>query len=346
MAMDFTDIMRKIIGVNELGNFDEVARKLEDIEEGFIFQDNRPTHVIMTLDKYEQIISNVRIENKPSINTTAESLETLLNKIGKRVFIEYYEVFKADENAEQVLKERCGFSIASCRSRCSSARSIFRNNMQIEALSSIENSSRVEPEIATRAKELLEMERGSGVSVINSAMFSENEEYDVKIGKMMRGIVSKLIQNNMLSSSTIEQMQTAEYSKNVFNLNFPVLKIVKAGEIKDEVKRDAKGYNRYYGDSVWFDDREYLICSQWVDNLHKDYAEKWVLDELVNVLLKLVDKIPSGTEFCVRDVLSDYWPYVGWSMRIRVGHGYKNALDKNTIEATEKKTEGQYYRKK
>ena len=346
MAMNFTDIMRKIIGVNELENFDEVARKLEDIEEGFIFQDNRPTHVILTMDKYEQITSSVQIENKPSINTTTESLETFLNKIGKRVFIEYYEVFKADENAEQVLEERCGFSIASCRSRCSSARSIFKNNMQIEALSSIANSSRVEPEIATRAKELLEMERGSGVSVINSAMFSENEEYDVKIGKMMRGIVSKLIQNNMLSSSTIEQMQTAEYSKNVFNLNFPVLKIVKAGEIKDEVKRDAKGYNRYYGDSVWFDDREYLICSQWVDNLHKDYAEKWVLDELVNVLLKLVDKIPSGTEFCVRDVLSDYWPYVGWSMRIRVGHGYKNALDKNTVEVTEKKTKGQYYLKK
>lgn len=346
MAMNFVDIMRKIIAVNELGNFDEVARKLEDIEEGFIFQDNRPTHVIMTLDKYGKITSDVQIENKTSINSTAESLETLLNKIGKRVFIEYYEVFKADENVEQVLEERCGFSIASCRSRSSSARSIFKNDMQIEALSLIANSSRVEPKIATRAKELLEIERESGVSVLNSEMVSENEEYDVKIGKMMRGIVSKLIQNNMLSSSTIEQMQTAEYSKNVFNLNFPVLKIVKAGEIKDKAKRDAKGYNRYYRDSVWFDGREYLICSQWVDNLHKDYAEKWVLDELVNVLLKLVDKIPSGTEFCVRDVLSEYWPYVGWSMRLRVGHRYKNALDKNIVEATEKKTEGQYYLKK
>lgn len=344
--MDFTDIMKKIISVNELENFDQVARKLEDIGEGFIFQDNRPTHVIMTLDKYEQITSDVRRENKSSINTAAENLEMLLNKIGKRIFIEYYEVFKADENAEQVLEENCGFSIASCRSRSSSARNIFKNNMQIEALSSIAKSFRVEPEISTRAKELLEMEQGNGVSVINSAMVSENEEYEVKIGKMMRGILSKLIQNNMLSLSTIEQMQTVEYSKNTFNLNFPVLKLVKMGETKDEAKRDAKGYNRYYENSVWFDGKEYVICSQWVDNLHKIYAEKWVVDELVNVLLKLVNKIPSGTKFCVRDVLSDYWPYVGWSMRLRVGNGYKNALDKNTIAVAEKKTEGQYYIKK
>lgn len=346
MAMNFADIVRKIITVSELGNFDDVARKLDDIEEGFIFQDNKPTHVIMTLDKYDQITSGGQENCRHNSNSTTESLETLLNKIGKRVFIEYYEVFKADENAEQILEERCGFSIASCRSRSSSARSIFKNAMQIEALSSIADSSRVEPEVACRAKDLLEMELGSGVRVINSVVVTKNEGYDVKIGKMMRGIITKLIQNKMLSSYVIEQMQTTKYAKNTFNLNFPVLKLVKIGETKEEAKRDAKGYNRYYGDSVWIDGREYVICSQWVDNLHKDYAEKWVIDALVNVLNKIVDKMSSGTEFCVRDILSDYWPYVGWSMRLRVGNEYKNTLDKNIVDAIEKKLDCQYYIKK
>ena len=347
MGINFTNIMKKIVSVDELKDFSVVEEKLDKLGEAFIFQNNKPTHVLLTIKMYEEIMNGCKENSCESDNLISEdNLEILLNKIGKRIFIEYYEVFKADENAEKILKACCGFSIASCRSRCSSARTIFKNNMQILALRSIVSSKRVDVDIAMRAKELLEMEQSG--SIANPVIsVTNNNGYEVKIGKMMRGILSRLLKNHMLSSYEMSAMQTPDYSKEVFNLNFPVLKKIQRGETKNKVKRDAKGYNRYYEDSVIVNGEEYIICSQWVEALHGEKAERWVIERLSSVVQTVVDTMSIGTEFCVRDILVEYWPFVGWSLRQRIGLKYKSLAQEDiTVTFKEQKNDCQYYEKK
>ena len=82
--------------------------------------------------------------------------------------------------------------------------------MQILALRSIVSSKRVDVDIAMRAKELLEMEQSGNIAnpVIS---VTNNNGYEVKIGKMMRGILSRLLKNHMLSDYEISSMQTPDY---------------------------------------------------------------------------------------------------------------------------------------
>ena len=71
-------------------------------------------------------------------------------------------------------------------------------------------------------------------------------------------------------------MTTSEYSAEVFNLNIPALKMVNKSQSLDEQKRDQRGYNRYYNFTLKAYGQEYLLCSQWVEYLHREKFEKWL----------------------------------------------------------------------
>lgn len=158
MTIDITELMKKIITLDDLKRFPEIEERLDFIGEGYIFQDNQPTHVIMTYEKYQNLmeqLQNVKEsptqpekdvlyegnnEERGEINTDA--LDILLNKIGKQTFVDYYYVFKADQNPEEVLQNECHFTLNSCRSRSSSARSIFGQELHLKALERIASSDR------------------------------------------------------------------------------------------------------------------------------------------------------------------------------------------------------------
>lgn len=202
MGSDFAEVMKKIIGIDELGDFSNVEKRLEQLGEGFVFQNNKPTHVIMTLEHYEKI-TNVTDE-VVEMETSSDGIEILLNKIGKKVFVDYYEVFKEDNDPEIALETE-GFTLTSRRSRSSSARSIFKNNFQIMALTNIINSDRVDVETREKAKALLEYEK-NGV-VVEENLDETEDNYHVKIGKMMRGILGKTIQNGILNDEELIKLQ-------------------------------------------------------------------------------------------------------------------------------------------
>ncbi|MDW7670553.1 MAG: hypothetical protein SCK57_12765 [Bacillota bacterium] len=79
-----------------------------------------------------------------------------LNAIGKSTFVEYYHVFKNYDDPIAKLPQH--FTLKSRHSRTSKARSIFRDNQEVEALKIIINSGRLDPEIIEKAKVLLDTE--------------------------------------------------------------------------------------------------------------------------------------------------------------------------------------------
>jgi DNA repair protein RadC len=95
--------------------------------------------------------------NKPSV-------EELLNRVGKRVFVDYYYDFKNlvvlnVDNSEVVLKIKEDFTLKSKNSRTAKAKKIFKEGLHIESLKLIINSDH--PQVyglKSRAKEILDNE--------------------------------------------------------------------------------------------------------------------------------------------------------------------------------------------
>lgn len=329
--MFFTEMMRRIISVDELNEFSKVEKILEKEGEGFIFQNNKPTHVIMTLEYYKNFKEGGKSQNDAV--ETVMGLDVLLNKIGKKIFVDYYKVFKMDDNPEVALAVE-GFTLTSRRSRSSSARTIFRNNQQIDALNNIINSDRIDTKTIERAKKLLEMEK-KGIYIENE---ESDEDYDIKIGKMMKAILSKFIQNGVLSDKELLDLQDVTYSKKVMNLNFPVIKEVEAGQSVDIVKKDINGYNRYYDASISYKGKTYIICSQWVQSLHYDSVKEWIKGKIVSILINLVQNISKGEKFEIKSLLKDYWYDIDNRVRRLIGTEFKIvALEKGLAELSEVK---------
>ena len=165
---------------------------------------------------------------------------------------------------------------------------------------------------------------------------------------MIRTFIIKLLKEKVISENELKKMETPEYSKEVFNLNFEILKPVdrKLDIIKQ--KQDSKGYNRYYDVIISTSGKEYLLCSQWVESLHRESFEKWLAHRLLKLLILRVSQMDELEEFTVNSVLSDYWAYLPFKIRKGLGRKFnmevKNNKVQNVIEINKKKNNSQVYK--
>lgn len=97
----------------------------------------------------------------------------------------------------------------------------------------------------------------------------ENET-TMKIGILVRSTLTKMLENDMISESEIEKMQTLGYSKRVFDIQYPLL-------------QNAKGINtkplRYWANPVKTHGQYFYICSEWYEGSNNDdrsYFLNWV----------------------------------------------------------------------
>lgn len=140
---------------------------------------------------------------------------------------------------------------------------VFKDNQPQFIISSLNSSSDTGENKINRA--------------VNKKMEMENKaEKGVKIGKLVQETMRKLCYNNILTIEELEKLSSEKYSCDTFNLNFPVLKLYNPTLSFDEQKRDSKGYNRYYSFSLTVNGRQYLLCSQWIENLHRQKYEEWL----------------------------------------------------------------------
>ncbi|GMK62237.1 hypothetical protein [Clostridioides difficile] len=90
---------------------------------------------------------------------------------------------------------------------------------------------------------------------------------ELKIGKLVQVTMKHLFEEEKISPEEIDKMTQSSYSKQVFNENKPVLKEVpKDGNI-NELKKDEKNYNRYYAYTISIYGKQYLLVSQWIEDL-------------------------------------------------------------------------------
>ena len=336
----------KIVSSEELlEDFEGICERLESDNEAFIFQNNKPSLVIMTIKHYQRIALNNGEQNADTTNNADnEDLDTMLNKIGKRIFVDYYYIFKTDDSPEDKLIDE-GFTLNSRRSRSSSARRIFRDGLHLAALKNIIQSPKIDEETLVKAKYLLAVETGTD-SEIDSVEEPIIEKKDMKIGKTVRFLLTRLLQGGYLTDNEIMSLTDEEYSKNTFNINYQVLKIVDESTPIEEQKRDHRGYNRYYDSPIASNNKKYLLCSQWVENLHRKAFECWLEDKLMDILISRIELLSVGTEFGIRDQLSDFWQYVPHNTLRSLGKKFYNyAVSQGDIEPIDKRNNNQYYKK-
>lgn len=94
---------------------------------------------------------------------------------------------------------------------------------------------------------------------------------ELKIGKLARIMVPRVLQSGKVPDYEFERMFTAEYSKEVFDLSYPVL--TRLDEPYDKA--------RYYSTPIEVGNAKYLLCSQWFEvpaNNDRPYLEKWIAE--------------------------------------------------------------------
>jgi len=283
--------INKIISVNELTT-DRIKSKLIDLGELYVFEDNKLQFVIVHPSIYESLIGNSEMGTKSTYEKSdiieEQKIENLLSSIGKKIFVDFYDIFKEDINVEDKLPTN--LSLSSRRSRASASRKLFRENLNLNALESIANSKKLDEETINKARRLLLNECNAdelgktNLHQIEKQWKTIDKRYSMKIGSLVRKMMQVLFKNESISDDEIQLMLTSSYSKEVFNLNFPVLKEVPetCNDI-GEIKKDANGYNRYYDFTLTIYGKKYILCSQWTEQLHREYFEKW-LDKIQNEL--------------------------------------------------------------
>lgn len=89
----------------------------------------------------------------------------------------------------------------------------------------------------------------------------------MKIGQFVQYNMRKLFEQNLVSQNEIDNLQDKEYSKNIFDQNFEVLR----SPDKDITGTD--GRSRYYANEKFFND--YFLTSQWVER-HWEPFKNWI----------------------------------------------------------------------
>lgn len=91
----------------------------------------------------------------------------------------------------------------------------------------------------------------------------------IKIGKFVRDTLYQLFKNNYITENEVKLMQTKEYSKNTFHIDYPL--IIRSNIIDKEVNK------RYWKFTVEAYGETYRICNDWYESEdHNDrvYFEK------------------------------------------------------------------------
>ena len=90
-----------------------------------------------------------------------------------------------------------------------------------------------------------------------------------KIGLIARKLLRRMLEEGTANAEEIAKMQSKEYSRRVFHLNYPLL-------LKDEAGVDTV---RYYAKPLKIDGISYYLCSEWFEteaNNDRPYLLKWI----------------------------------------------------------------------
>lgn len=101
----------------------------------------------------------------------------------------------------------------------------------------------------------------------NSKYSDKNHTEDVKIGKYVRESMRNLSNKHYrFSQDMLDKLTDGDATKKLFGIGIPFFKEVKMGVDIYVLTKDIYGYNRYWKEIFRFNDKDYLIVSQWTKN--------------------------------------------------------------------------------
>lgn len=103
-------------------------------------------------------------------------------------------------------------------------------------------------------------------------LIKANNISEIKIGKIVQNTFHHLFKNNLLENNEISNLIDKDYSKNIFDMNFPILKKLDLNE-DVKIQRKINGYDRYYAKIFG---EKYLLCNDWYPR-NKKLFEQWLM---------------------------------------------------------------------
>lgn len=127
-------------------------------------------------------------------------------------------------------------------------------------------------------------ENGEEITASDTNEFMSIEALDeLKIGKLVQITIGYMAEHDLLSNDTIAELLSKSYCKETFGINFALLKDVTDCNDIDIIRKDSKGYSRYYGTPVKYHGKSYLLCQEWNDRMHREKYDKWYKPLIGNV---------------------------------------------------------------
>lgn len=236
-------------------------------------------YALMTMSEYEKYLKAINVEEE---ELKKGKLQDLINGAGKKFFIENYMKFKSDSIDQDDLLKDSRWSSVSLKPRISRARSIFKNNWQIEALKHIVKSSEKDAVIQKLAWDLLSTETKSDefrplrdfsnikIQYNDSHFFNSNDEYDklpleeLNNKRFAFKCIELLQENDALDNETINILTDKDLCREKFCCSgFPILSEVSFdGELTDE-DCTQNGRQRFYKSKIIIGNRAFVLSNHW-----------------------------------------------------------------------------------
>lgn len=106
---------------------------------------------------------------------------------------------------------------------------------------------------------------------INEATSNFDSLSEMKIGVIVRTVLKNLLEQGAISEEEVQLMQTKEYSKETFDIQYPLLLPVQG-------TNDGRPA-RYYSAPITVHGNKYFLCSEWFEvpaNNDRPYLLKWL----------------------------------------------------------------------
>ena len=103
---------------------------------------------------------------------------------------------------------------------------------------------------------------------------NDSELNKLRIGLLVRTTLPQVLELELISEIEVKKMTEDDYSKMIFNMNYPVLKLIDE-KISINENRLVGEYTRYYVEPVAYCDSRYLISSEWYVQNQEDYI-RWL----------------------------------------------------------------------
>lgn len=120
---------------------------------------------------------------------------------------------------------------------------------------------------ATKTK--LEHSSGKTFGIKNEDTL-KSDYSEMKIGAIARTVLTNLLEDGKVSKDEIQLMQTSDYSKKIFDIQYPLL---------TKAKLYTSRPNRYYSKPIKIYNEFYYLCSEWFEvdaNNDRPFLLKWI----------------------------------------------------------------------